>query len=431
MNLSSRDGARSRTVSTPRIAQLERAILVGVHRQGTDDPDFAELARLAESAGAVVLTTVAQRRSSADPATYIGLGKVEEVKDLCAEQQADVVIFDAELTPAQQRNLERHLTLKVVDRTAVVLDIFARRAQTREGRLQVDLAQMTYLLPRLTGRGVWLSRLGGGIGTRGPGETKLEVDRRRIRKRITDLNRDINEISRHRSLQRQARKQAQFPVVALVGYTNAGKSTLLNVLTNAGVFVEDKLFATLDPTIRKVMLPNRRQVLLVDTVGFITNLPTQLIAAFRATLEEVTEADLLVHIVDAGHPKWRDQIAAVEDVLAELGASEKPVVYAVNKIDLIPQRQAREVQAGVGEGVAISALHGIGLLNLLRRIAQKLPQTLVRVKLMVPYARAKALPEIFSYGRVLRQDYGERGVSIEAELPRAEAKRLKALVRGI
>lgn len=412
------------------MAQPERAVLVGVHRQGTEDPDFAELTRLVESARAVVVGTVAQRRASPDPATYIGLGKVEEVLELCAEQRADVVIFDAELRPAQERNLERHLKVKVVDRTGLVLDIFARRAQTKEGRLQVELAQVTYLLPRLAGRGVWLSRLGGGIGTRGPGETKLEVDRRRIRKRITDLNREIDEISRHRSLQRQARKQAQFLVVAVVGYTNAGKSTLLNALTNAGIFVEDKLFATLDPTIRKVTLPNRRQILLVDTVGFITNLPTQLVAAFRATLEEVTEADLLVHVVDASHPKWRDQIVAVDTVLEELGAAEKPVVYAVNKIDLIPQRQARVVLAGVGEGVAISALHGVGLLNLLRRIAQRLPQPLVRVRLVVPYSRAKVLPEIFSHGRVLRQNYGERGVSIEAELPRVEAKRLRALVRG-
>ena len=395
MNEISGDGVRRGTVATGRMAQPERAVLVGVQRQGTEDPDFVELTRLVETAGAVVVGTMLQRRSSPDPATYIGLGKVDEVKELCAEQQADVVIFDAELRPAQERNLERHLKVKVVDRTALVLDIFARRAQTKEGRLQVELAQVTYLLPRLAGRGVWLSRLGGGIGTRGPGETKLEVDRRRIRKRITDLNREIDEISRHRSLQRQARKQALFLIVALVGYTNTGKSTLLNVLTNAGVFVEDKLFATLDPTVRKVTLPNRRQVLFVDTVGFITNLPTQLVAAFRATLEEVTEADLLVHVVDASHPKWRDQIVAVDGVLEELGAAEKSVVYAVNKIDLIPQRQARVVVAGVGEGVAISALHGVGLLNLLRRIAQRLPQPLVRVKLVVPYSRAKALPEIF------------------------------------
>lgn len=430
MSASRLDGTQSGSLATVGMALPERAILVGVHRREADSPDMQELARLTESAGAVVASTMIQRRSSPDPATYIGLGKVEEVQTLCAEQQADLVILGAELAPAQQRNLERHLKVKVVDRTALVLDIFARRARTREGRLQVELAQVTYLLPRLAGRGVWLSRLGGGIGTRGPGETKLEVDRRRIRRRITDLNRKIDEISRHRSLQRRARRQALFPVVALVGYTNAGKSTLLNALTNAGVFVEDKLFATLDPTVRKVTLPNRRQILLADTVGFITNLPTQLIAAFRATLEEVTEADLLVHVVDASHPQWRDQMAAVDTVLEELGAAEKPVVHAVNKIDLIPQRQASEVLREVGEGVALSALHGVGLLNLLRHVAEHLPQRLVRVKLVVPYSRAKALPEIFSYGRVLRQEYGERGVSIEAELPSVEAKRLKALVRG-
>ncbi|MGH2399926.1 MAG: GTPase HflX, partial [bacterium] len=269
------------------MAQVERAILAGVSRSGGDGADarLEELARLAESAGAVVAGKLVQRRAAPHSATFLGAGKIEELQQLCYETSADLVILDHELSPAQQRNLERKLNLKVIDRPGIVLDIFARRARTREGRLQVELAQMTYLLPRLTGRGVLLSRLGGGIGTRGPGETKLEVDRRRIRKRITDLRRAISEIGRTRSLQREARREAQLPVVALVGYTNAGKSTLLNALTNAGVFVEDKLFATLDPTVRKVRLPNGRPVLLVDTVGFITNLPVQLVAAFRATLE--------------------------------------------------------------------------------------------------------------------------------------------------
>ncbi len=378
----------------------------------------------------MVAGKVIQKRPAPDPATYIGSGKVEELKEDVYEHDADLVVIDAELTPAQQRNLERRLEIKVIDRTALVLDIFARRAQTKEGRLQVELAQMTYLLPRLTGRGVWLSRLGGGIGTRGPGETKLEVDRRRIRKRITDLNREIAGISRHRSLQRTARRDAQFPVVALVGYTNAGKSTLLNALTDAGVFVEDKLFATLDPTIRKVTLPNHRPVLLVDTVGFISRLPHQLVAAFRATLEEVTEADLLVHVVDASHVDWRDQIAAVNIVLKELDAADKPVVFAANKTDRLPQSRVREILGEIGEGVAISALEKVGLLNLLREIAQHLPEPLEHIRLVVPYAGARALAQIFAQGRIIAQEYGEDGITIEAELPRVQAQRLRALYNG-
>lgn len=393
------------------------------------DQDLGELTQLAESAGATVAAKLIQRRAKPDPATFFGTGKVEELQQLCYETDADLVIVDNELTPAQQRNLERELNLKVVDRPGIVLDIFARRARTHEGRLQVELAQMTYLLPRLTGRGVLLSRLGGGIGTRGPGETKLEVDRRRIRKRITDLRGEIAEIGRTRSLQRQSRKEAQLPVVALVGYTNAGKSTLLNALTDAGVFVEDKLFATLDPTVRKVTLPNGRPVLLVDTVGFITNLPTQLVAAFRATLEEVTEADLLVHVVDGSHPGWQDQVEAVREVLGELKADGKPVVYAVNKTDLSSPADARRILNEVGEGGAISALRRVGLINLLRKVAERLPQPLVRVRLVVPYAQIRALSQIFSQGRVLRQDYGADGIDVEAELPRVQARQLQALVK--
>ncbi|OLD48917.1 MAG: GTPase HflX [Armatimonadetes bacterium 13_1_40CM_3_65_7] len=418
----------------------ERAILVGLLRPPSSgagrpprdgrEPNLDELSRLAESAGAVVAAKVLQKRRGPDPTTFVGDGKVEDLKRDIYEHSVDLVIFDGELTPAQQRNLERRLEVKVIDRTALVLDIFARRAHTKEGRLQVELAQMTYLLPRLTGRGVWLSRLGGGIGTRGPGETKLEVDRRRIRGRITDLRREIAGISRHRALQRQARREAQFPVAALVGYTNAGKSTLLNALTDAGVFVEDKLFATLDPTIRKVTLPNHRPVLLVDTVGFISRLPTQLVAAFRATLEEVTEADLLIHVVDASHAAWRAQIAAVHTVLKELDAADKPVVYAVNKIDRLASTEVRDIVAEVGEGVAISALQHVGLINLLRRIAQQLPEPLERVRLLVPYAKARTVSEIFGRGRIISQEYGEQGIAVEAELPRAYAQHLRALYDG-
>jgi len=412
----------------------ERAVLAGVHGSGgrgaeLRDPEMEELRRLAESAGAEVVGTLVQHRGRPTPATFLGKGKLDELRALCADLAADLAIADHELTPVQQRNLERSLDLKVIDRTALVLDIFARRARTREGRLQVELAQMTYLLPRLTGRGTMLSRLGGGIGTRGPGETKLEVDRRRIRRRITELRGEIGEIRRHRALQRKARREAQFPTVALVGYTNAGKSTLLNALTDAGVFVEDKLFATLDPTVRKVELPNGRPVLLIDTVGFITRLPTELVAAFRATLEEVTEADLLVHVVDISHPDWRAQMRSVERVLRDLGAADKPMVIALNKADRLSAAELRARATEVGQGVAISALRGVGLINLLRTVGQRLPTGLVRVRLTVPYTRAGALAQIFAHGRVLKQDYRPDGIRVEAELPRIEADRLKSLVR--
>jgi len=408
----------------------ERAILVGVHATNRGrDPQMEELARLADSAGGVIVETLVQHRGKPVPATFLGKGKVEELKRLCEEVTADLVIADHELTPVQQRNLEDALELKVIDRTALVLDIFARRAQTHEGRLQVELAQMTYMLPRLAGRSPMLSRLGGGIGTRGPGETKLEVDRRRIRRRITDLRRQIGEIRQHRSLQRKARKEAQFPTIALVGYTNSGKSTLLNALTGADAFVEDKLFATLDPMVRKVTLPNQRPVLLIDTVGFITRLPTQLVAAFRATLEEVTEADVLVHVVDGSHPDWREQMKSVNKVLADLDAADKPTVIAVNKTDRMGPKDARAVLTEIGEGVVISALHKVGLINLLRLISQRLPEGLVTVRLTVPYAHAGALSRIFEQGRVIRQDYGQDGIRIEAELPRVQAEQLRALIR--
>ncbi len=426
---------QGRTPVSVRESGPERAVLAGVHGAAgrapeMRDPEMDELRRLAESAGAQVVGTLVQHRGRPTPATFLGKGKVEELRALCDDVNADLAIADHELTPVQQRNLERSLDLKVIDRSALVLDIFARRAQTHEGRLQVELAQMTYLLPRLTGRGTMLSRLGGGIGTRGPGETKLEVDRRRIRKRITDLRREIGGIRQHRALQRKARREAQFPTAALVGYTNAGKSTLLNALTDADVFVEDKLFATLDPTVRKVVLPNGRPVLLIDTVGFITRLPTELIAAFRATLEEVTEADLLIHVVDASHLDWRAQMRSVERVLRDLGAADKPMIIALNKTDRIAPAELRARTAEIGEGVAISALHEVGLINLLRTIGQHLPTGLVRVRLTVPYARAGALAQIFAQGRVLRQDYRPDGIRVEAELPRVQADQLKNLIRG-
>jgi len=407
----------------------ERAVLVGLSADADGGGTLEELTRLAQTAGASVVGIVAQRRPRADPATFVGRGKVEEVLARARETGADLVIVDGELSPAQQRNLERELHTKVLDRTALVLDIFAQRARTSEGRLQVELAQMTYLLPRLAGRGGVLSRLGGGIGTRGPGETKLEVDRRRIRTRITGLERQIESLRQHRRLQRQVRTEAALPVVALIGYTNAGKSSLLNTLTRADVMTADKLFATLDPTARKAVLPNRRPVLFVDTVGFIQKLPHDLVAAFRATLEEVVEADLLVHVIDGSHPRWSEQMAAVEDVLHELGAAETPRVNAINKIDRITREALRDIEAEVPGAIPISALRRVGLVNLLRTIAQRVPDPIQRVSLLIPYTEAGVLAKIYAEGRVLRRADRDDGTLVEAEVPPRSLERLRPYMR--
>jgi len=404
-------------------------VLVGLTSAEETNGTLEELARLAETAGASIVGLVVQCRSRPDPATFVGSGKVEAIRVQVRETGADLVIFDDELSAAQQRNLERRLDTKVLDRTALVLDIFAQRARSREGRLQVELAQMTYLLPRLAGRGVVLSRLGGGIGTRGPGETKLEVDRRRIRTRITGLEREIGALRQHRRLQRLARHDAALPVVALIGYTNAGKSSLLNSLTDAEVLIADQLFATLDPTVRKALLPNHRPVLLVDTVGFIQKLPHDLVAAFRATLEEVVEADLLVHVIDGSHPRWAEQTTAVEEVLADLGAAETPRINAINKIDRIPQEALRDIEAEIPGAVPISALRRLGLLNLLRKISQRLPDPARRVSLVIPYADGKVLSQIYAYGRVLRRDDHDDAMVVEVEVPASAVERLRPYVR--
>ena len=400
-------------------------MLVGLTSAEDGSGPLEELTRLTESAGASVVGVVVQRRNRPHPATFVGSGKLEEIRARVRETGADLVIFDDELASAQQRNLERRLDTKVLDRTALVLDIFAQRARTHEGRLQVELAQMTYLLPRLAGRGVVLSRLGGGIGTRGPGETKLEVDRRRIRARITDLERGIGALRQHRRLQRQARHDAALPVVALIGYTNAGKSSLLNSLTKAEVMTADQLFATLDPTVRKALLPNHRPVLFVDTVGFIQKLPHDLVAAFRATLEEVVESDLLVHIIDGSHPRWAEQMTAVEDVLQDLGAADTPRIDAINKVDRIPPEVLRDILAELPDAVPISALRQIGLLNLLRKISQRLPDPARRVTLVIPYAEGKVLSQIYAQGRVLRRDDRGDAMIVEIEVPASAIERFQ------
>lgn len=341
----------------------EVAVLVGLRTgrapRWVAEDSLEELARLAESAGASPRHTILQERPAPDPRTLIGAGKVEELRTLC-RGGVDLVIVDEDLSGSQQRNLERELGCKVIDRAGLILDIFAQRAMTREGKLQVELAQLQYLLPRLTRRWTHLERLGGGIGTRGPGETQLESDRRRLRVRMARIRRDLRKVRRHRGVLRRPRQKVPIPTLALVGYTNAGKSSLLNALTHASVYVADKLFATLDPTLRKVQLPSGRPALLSDTVGLIRKLPPQLVQAFKATLEEVQEADALVHVIDASHPQAAEQRAVVERVLEELGVAGKPVLAVHNKIDLLPEAAAAGLTRQEGP-VAISALTGQGL----------------------------------------------------------------------
>lgn len=405
----------------------QRALVVALERPGEDwEESLDELARLAETAGVEVVGVVTQRRDRADPKSFLGRGKAREIRQVRGETGADLLLVDGELRPAQARNLEEEADTGVVDRTALILDIFAQRARSREGKIQVELAQVSYLLPRLTGKGTELSRLGGGIGTRGPGETKLEVDRRRLRKRLRVLEKQVERISKRRAIERRHRKQVGVPVVALVGYTNAGKSTLLNALSGAGVFVEDRLFATLDPTIRRVELADGREFLVADTVGFIRNLPHQLVAAFRATLEEVVEADVLVHIVDASHPGMMDQIEAARRVLAELGCASKPTVMALNKCDRIADRaRVEETAAREEHAVPISAQTGEGLEDLRRLIGERLEQELVPVELLVPWNAQDLLSEVHQRGRVLAEEFREQGVALMARVPEDIAARLR------
>lgn len=421
--------AETKTVGT---AQEERAFLVGVERSGEWDihDSLQELAQLAETAGAQVVGMTWQKRDKADAAFYIGRGKVEEITLLRQTHQANLILFDDELSPAQQRNLEQAIGCKVVDRTGLILDIFAQRARTYEGKLQVELAQLRYNLPRLGGQGLILSRLGGGIGTRGPGETKLEVDRRHIRGRISDIEKEIGNISTHRQLQRQRRKQNRISTVALVGYTNAGKSSLLNKLTAADVLAEDKLFATLDPTTRRIELPNGQEVLLTDTVGFIQKLPHQLIAAFRATLEEVVEADLLLHIVDVSHPKYEEQMTAVYDVLRSLQADSKPAITVYNKIDLIDSEHFISKVTRNDASIAISALSGQGLPELLSLIEAFLRRTKVEIELVVPYSDSGIVHQIYNSGEVLRADYTDDGICITLSAAPEQAECYRSYMKG-
>ncbi|SFA75606.1 GTPase HflX [Selenomonas ruminantium] len=403
--------------------EVERAILAGVERPGSSWPieeSMAELERLADTAGAKVVATFTQRKEKPDAAFFLGRGKVNELAMEIQNLEATLLILDDELTPSQQHNLERMLGVKVIDRTALILDIFAQRARSREGKLQVELAQLRYNLPRLSGQGLALSRLGGGIGTRGPGETKLEVDRRRIYSKIHDIEEQIDGMKKSRSLHRKRRKESQIPLVALVGYTNAGKSTLLNKLTGSEVFAEDKLFATLDPTTRHLQLPEKQEILLTDTVGFIQKLPHTLVKAFRATLEEVQEADLLLHVVDCSNENLEAQIEAVVAVLKELEADGKPVLYVFNKADQLANPHIREPLLHGRDGVFISAMTGENLDGLQRRIEGFFQESQVRMTLLIPYDEGAAVTKLHKLNAVVETAYEETGTKVEVRLPLSE-----------
>ena len=389
---------------------------------------MAELRELTASAGAAIAGEVLQRRPKPDPATLIGSGKVEELKGAIASTSPDLVIFDHELTPSQQRNLERELDARVIDRTQLILDIFARHARTREGQLQVELAQLQYLLPRLAGRGAQMSQLGGGIGTRGPGETQVETDRRKIYRRIRHVEQQLENVRRIRGQQRRRRESVPIATVALVGYTNAGKSTLFNALTKAGVLESARMFATLDPTLRQVVLPSKREALLSDTVGFIRNLPHTLVSAFRATLEEVQRASLLLHVSDATSPTASEQQEQVEDVLRELESQDKPRLYVMNKVDLLPEKK-RESLRDTDSVIHVSATKGIGLQKLLELIDAKIAEDpLQRVRLRVPQADGKALALLDAKANVFSREYSGGYVDLDVQAAESVLRKIKNFV---
>lgn len=410
--------------STSLAQGTERTILVGMEYAGgagivgwTAEDSLEELKQLADTAGAEVVAKFLQKRPKPDPAFFIGKGKVQELALYVQQENIDLCIFDDELSPAQQRNIEQAMGVRVLDRTALILDIFAQRAHTNEGKLQVELAQLQYTLPRIMGKGLSLSRLGGGIGTRGPGETKLEVDRRRIRDRIAYIKDCISKVKNVRALHRAGRNKASVPTVSLVGYTNAGKSTLLNTLTNSDIYAKDQLFATLDPTTRQLDLPNKQQAILTDTVGFIQRLPHQLVAAFQSTLEEVVESDVLLHVIDVSHELYKEQSNAVYNVLEEIGAKDKTIITVYNKIDKLPEGSGlAERLAKEENSICISAKGRINLDKLLELIADNLKMKSVEEIFLVPYSDSAAASRLHDVGTVLEQEYLAEGTQMKVRL---------------
>lgn len=410
----------------------ERVILVGVSTDDQDDTEksLAELAELAATAGAETVGIVIQNREQIHPGTYVGKGKLEELKDLLWETEASGIICDDELTPAQLGNLKDVLETKIMDRTLVILDIFASRASTNEGKIQVELAQLKYRQSRLTGLGISMSRLGGGIGTRGPGEKKLEMDRRLIKGRIAQLNRELKDVKRHRMVTREQRSKNGIPVISIVGYTNAGKSTLLNYLTGADILAEDKLFATLDPTTRELKLPSKQSVLLTDTVGFIRKLPHHLIEAFKSTLEEAKYADVILHVVDASNPQMDEQMHIVYETLRNLEVTDKPVITVFNKQDKegVSLHTVRDFKADYT--VSISAKTGEGVAELLQTMEAVLREQKVIISGIYPYSEASKLQIIRKFGELLEEEYREDGIYIKAYVPAAVYDKVKTVSLG-
>ena len=410
--------------------RLEKVVLVGVWVEGTSqdaENSLKELSALAETAGSEVMAGLIQRRDKPDPATFIGSGKVLELREAVVNSGADTVVCDGELSPAQLRNLEGKVKVKVIDRTALILDIFAQHAKSREGKAQVELAQMTYLLPRLRGWGDSLSRQAGGIGGRGPGETKIETDRRRINDKMAKLRREIKEMKTSRDTKRQERRRNNIPSVAIAGYTNAGKSSLMNQLTDAGVLVENALFATLDPTVRKTTSSDGRIYTLSDTVGFVRHLPHQLIEAFKSTLEEVSESDLIVHVVDGAHPDPQEQIRAVRAVINEIGGGEIAEIIAINKADVAPPEKLMQLLREEPNSFAFSARTGFGIETLVAAIEAALPRPRVEIKTVIPFSRGDLVSAIHERGEIFTETYLPEGTLIHALVDGSLAKIIESL----